>query len=200
MHRFMILVILLSGIGIALVANLVILDLKVFTVPGGTNTIIKQLPPAPSPAASPLAVVATPTPNPSSQQRTPKPVIIIQQHPTDSFIPLVGGSTTSSDWEDVPGSEAYIDSHAYGTIKAVYFEVTMHIPTKNGVMSARLFDVTGKHPVWNSDVSVTSDTPTRVTSFPFSLDTGYNLYRVQVKTSLQYQSILDLARIRISSG
>jgi cation transport regulator ChaC len=106
------------------------------------------------------------------------------------------GSTTKSDWEDVAGSDVFVDTNNFAGIKTVYFEVSMHIPTKNGTMTARLFNVTDKHPVWYSDASTDQDTSTFVAS-KITLDPGNKQYRVQLKTSLQYPSLLDSARIKI---
>jgi len=112
------------------------------------------------------------------------------------FIPLGSGSTTKSDWEDVAGTDVYVDTANFPNIKQTYFEVSMHIPTKNGTMYARLYNVTDKHPVWNSDVSTIEDTSTFTTA-KIMLDPGNKLYRVQMRTTLQYPSLLDNARIKI---
>ena len=106
------------------------------------------------------------------------------------------GSTEKSEWEDVAGSDVYVDTANFTNIKTVYFEVSMHIPTKNGIVSARLFNVTDKHPVWYSDVSTAEDVSTFGAS-QITLDSGNKLYRAQLKTTLQYPSVLDNARIKI---
>ncbi|MEP7167169.1 MAG: hypothetical protein ABI758_04290 [Candidatus Woesebacteria bacterium] len=112
------------------------------------------------------------------------------------FIPMGSGSTQKSDWEDVAGTDVYIDTKNFPGIKQSYFEVSMHIPTKNGTMYARLYNVTDKHPIWNSDVLTDLDTSTFTTS-KITLDPGNKQYRVQMKTTLQYPSILDSARVKI---
>lgn len=112
------------------------------------------------------------------------------------FIPMGTGSTVSSDWVDIAGSDVFIDTANFPSIKQSYFEVSMRIPTKNGTVYARLYNVTDKHPVWSSDVSATSDTSTFTTA-KIVLDPGNKLYRIQMKTTLQYQSLLDNARVKI---
>lgn len=117
--------------------------------------------------------------------------------PLENYVPLGTGSTTKNEWEDINGAESYINTASYPNIKTVYFEVSMRVPTKNGRVSARLYNVTDKHPVWFSEVSTEQDKSTFVGSAPITLDAGNKLYRVQMKTSLQYESILDFAKIKI---
>jgi hypothetical protein len=112
------------------------------------------------------------------------------------FVPMGSGSTTKNDWEDIAGSDVFIDTANFPNIKQAYFEVSMRIPTKNGTVYARLYNVTDKHPVWGSDVSATSDTSTFTTA-KITLDPGNKQYRIQMKTTLQYQSLVDNARVKI---
>lgn len=137
-------------------------------------------------AARPLP---TSTPRPAS---TATPLAGVKEF----FVPMGTGSTTKADWEDIPGTDVYINTENYPHIQTVYFEVSLRIPTKNGVVSARLYNVTDKHPVWNSEVSTDQDASTFKAS-TFTLDPGNKQYRVQMKTTLQYQSLLDSARIKI---
>ncbi len=113
------------------------------------------------------------------------------------FVPLGSGSSTASDWEDVPGIQGYIDSTAYGKIKNVTFEVSLYTPTANQFAYARLYNVTDKHPVWNSDVTIEGGTPQLKVSSPISLDSGSKLYQVQMKTQLQSRTNLENARVHI---
>ena len=115
------------------------------------------------------------------------------------FIPLGSGSSAASDWEDVPGAQAYIDSTAYGKIKTVTFEASLYTPTDNQIAYARLFNITDKHPVWNSDVSIEGGTPQLKISSPINFDSGSKLYGVQMKTQLQSRTNLESARIHITT-
>ncbi len=112
------------------------------------------------------------------------------------FIPLGSGSTQSDTWEDIPGTDAYIDTAKYAGVTTTYFEASLKIPTKNGQVFARLYNVTDKHPVWFSDLSTTSDTST-FSGAKIALDPGNKLYRVQMKTTLKYESVIDSARVKI---
>lgn len=117
----------------------------------------------------------------------------------ENFVPLGSGSSMASDWEDVPGAQAYIDNTAYGTIKTVTFEASLYTPTANQTAYARLYDVTDKHPVWNSDVRIDGGTPKLLISAPITLDLGSKLYVVQMKTQLQARTNLENARVHITT-
>lgn len=115
----------------------------------------------------------------------------------ESFITLGSGSSTASEWTDIPGAQSYIDSTAYGTIKTVTFEVALHTPTGNQTAYARLYNVTDAHPVWNSEVSIEGGTPQLKISSPITLDRGSKLYQVQMKTQLSSRTNLENARVHI---
>lgn len=146
------------------------------------NEAIKTLPLIPSSGISQ-------PPQPSNQQ-TASTV-------KEFFVPFGAGSSSSFDWIDVSGLQVYIDSTQYGRIKKVTFEASMHIPTGNQSASVRLYNVSDKHPVWFSEVSLEGGTPQLLISDSITLDSGNKLYQVQMKTSLKYQAILDQARIHI---
>ena len=61
----------------------------------------------------------------------------------------------------------------------------------------RLYNVTDKHPVWFSDVSLEGGTPALLISKPITLDSGNKTYQVQMKTSLKFQAFLDQSRLHI---
>jgi len=114
------------------------------------------------------------------------------------FISFGSGSNSSSDWQDVLALQSYIDSANYEDIKSITFEASVHVPTGNQTASVRLFNVTDKHPVWSSEVLFNGGgTPQFLVSKPITLDKGNRLYQVQMKTQLQFQAILDQARIHI---
>lgn len=113
------------------------------------------------------------------------------------YIPLGTGSSTSLEWVDVPGVQAYVDSSSYVDIKTVTFEVSLNTPTGNQEASARLYNITDSHPVWNSEVSISGGSPQLKISPPINLDDGSKLYQVQMKTQLGSRTNLENARIRI---
>ena len=77
------------------------------------------------------------------------------------------------------------------------FEVSLYTPTGNQTAYARLYNVTDKHPVWYSEVSIEGGTPQTKISNNIILDTGNKLYQVQMKTQLQARTNLENARVHI---
>lgn len=117
----------------------------------------------------------------------------------ENFVTLGSGSSTASDWTDVPGAQSYIDSTSYGRIKSVAFEASLHTPTGNQTAYARLFNVTDQHPVWNSDVMIEGGSPQLKISQNITLDKGSKLYQVQMKTQLSHRTNLENARVHINT-
>lgn len=113
------------------------------------------------------------------------------------FVPFGTGSSKANEWQDVGGLQATINTANYPQIKSVVFEASLHIPTGNQTAYVRLFNVTDKHPVWFSEISASGGTAQFITSPQVSLDSGNKTYQVQMKTSLQYEAILDQARLHI---
>jgi hypothetical protein len=147
-------------------------------------------------SAKPSATVS-PTPisaNNASSQTT------VSSQTKEYYVPFGSGSGTSSDWQDVPGLQASIDSSSYGSIKSVVFEASLHIPNGNQTASVRLFNSTDGHPVWNSEVDFNGNVNSVLLVSPnVSLDSGNKLYKVQIKTQLQFQAVLDQSRLHITT-
>lgn len=140
-------------------------------------------------------------PSPSKPPPSPTPVIILKEIDKSSsikeyFIPFGTGTNQTSDWADVPGLQANVDFGSYQNIKDIRFEVSVNIPTGNQTASVRLFNVTDKHPVWNSEVTTTSDVYKVSPSLIY--DKGAKTYQVQMKTQLKFLANLTLARIHIT--
>lgn len=112
------------------------------------------------------------------------------------YIPLGSGTTRSNVWQDIAGAEAVIDAANFPTIKSATFEVFLSIPTANGMIKAKLYNVTDKHDVWFSEVSGEGPTLTKKEA-SISLETGAKTYRVMGLSSLKYEANIENARIRI---
>lgn len=112
-------------------------------------------------------------------------------------IPFGSGQTDSKEWIDIPGMNAYIDSENYGPVSSIRFEAVIRIPTAVGYVHARLYNVTAKHPVWNSEVQSETDKALLKESDPIVLDGGNNLYQVQMKSTIGHVAIIDSGRIKI---
>lgn len=115
------------------------------------------------------------------------------------FVPLGTGTNATSDWADVVGASATVDTAQYPKIKKVVFEATLAVPTGNQVAYVRLFNKTDGHPVWFSELSMNTTGPTLLTSQAITLDKGSKLYQVQMKTQLKYPANLNQSRIHITT-
>lgn len=113
------------------------------------------------------------------------------------YIPLGSGSTKSQNWVELAGIESVVDMNNYQNVKTIIFEASMRIPTANGKVYAKLFNVTEKHDVWYSEVEAEGSSGYRAESANLNLPPGRKLYRVMMKTTMGYESILDSARIKI---
>lgn len=137
----------------------------------------------------------------------PTPVAVKTSAPSETssssvkeyYVSFGSGTNSSDDWTDVAGLQAYIDSTKYGQIKNAVFEASVLIPTGNETAYVRLYNVTDKHPVWFSDVSLEGGTAQLLISKAITLDLGNKLYQVQMKTSLKFQANLSQARIHITT-
>jgi len=113
------------------------------------------------------------------------------------YIPLGSGSTRSNEWVELPGVEAVIDSANFPNVESIIFEATLRIPTANGRVYAKLYNVTDKHDVWFSEVWAEGDKSYRAESANIVFDPGRKVYRVMMKTTMGAEAILDLARLKI---
>ncbi len=114
------------------------------------------------------------------------------------YIPFGSGSTKSLDWVELAGVESVIDSADYPNTKSMIFEASLKVPTANGRVYAKIFNVTDKHDVWGSEVSSEGPTSYRAESANITLSPGRKLYRVMMKSTMGYEAILDWARIKIN--
>lgn len=114
------------------------------------------------------------------------------------YVPLGAGSSSSDEWENITGAQAYVDPASFSSIKKVVFEASMQIPTGNQTAYVRLYNVTDSHPVWFSEMSLDGGASKLLTSDSITLDTGNKLYRVQLKTQLKYLVNLSQSRLKIT--
>ncbi len=114
------------------------------------------------------------------------------------YVAFGSGTNSTDDWTNVSGLALYVDNTQYGKIKNVTFEASLFIPTGNEKAYARLYNVTDKHPVWYSEISLEGGASQLLISQPITLDDGNKLYQVQMKTSLKYQANITQARLHIT--
>lgn len=193
-------------------ANLVLLNIKVFLKKEEATT------PLPTPGAEKPFSLQQPTSQPTGQtcpaacldeiyQATAeatkisplpqKKTEVSQPTIKEFYIPLGSGSTKSRDWEEMAGVEAVIDRANFPNVDSIILEATMRIPTANGRVYAKLYDVTAKHDIWFSEVWVEGSTSYRAESANISLSEGRHLYRLMMKSTMGYEAILDSARLKI---
>ncbi len=115
------------------------------------------------------------------------------------YVPLGTGTNATSDWADVVGASATVDTAQYPRMKQVVFEATLAVPTGNQVAYVRLFNKTDGHPVWYSELSMNTSGPTLLTTQAITLDKGSKLYQVQMKTQLKHTANLNQARLHITT-
>ncbi len=145
------------------------------------------------------------TPAPEAMQ-TPAPTTVAtsstqsqtQTTKKTTYVPFSGGfSTTSTDWVEVSGAQAYVDlKNNYSANAYVTFEAVIKAPG-GGAAYARLFDSTHGIAVDGSEVSTTSSSSTLVSSGKLNLWSGNNLYVVQVKSLNSSNVNFDSGRIKL---
>lgn len=147
-----------------------------------------------------LSIIQQATISASQSSLQGHPLQIALEQSREYYIPLGNGNTSKTTWEDITGTDTTIDPSNYGSIKEVYFIASLKNPTQNGQMEAQLYNVTDKHPVWNSLVILNGPLTQTITSHQITLDRGNKLYRVQLKSSLGYSVSLENAKIKIISN
>jgi hypothetical protein len=195
--RFAVILSIFFAIILVLTAAVIFLFIRTSTNTRPGAALI-EVPAVKTVVAEPTGVVLlTPIATPTVQAPRPTVSARIVSTPAvrEYFIPFGTGTNQSSDWENVPGAEASVDFGGYRTIQKIVFEVTVSIPTANETASVRLFNVTDKHPVWNSEITTSNNIYT--VSEPLVYDTGAKVYQVQMKTQLQHLAELTLARVHI---
>lgn len=111
------------------------------------------------------------------------------------YIPLGTGINTTTEWVDVKGAAAYVNTGYYSSLKKVTFEASIGVPAGNQTAYVRLYNATDKHPVWYSEMTINGSGPELLISSPITLDGGNKLYQVQMKSQLGSQSNLLQSRI-----
>lgn len=124
--------------------------------------------------------------SPANQAKSPK----------ELYIPFGSATGTKDSWQDITGSDTSINIANYPGFKQAFFETSIYVPTGNGKVSARLFNVTANHTVGNSEVGTERSTPTKF-STQVQLDGGDNVYRLQMQSTLKYEAKMDMGRVKI---
>ena len=115
------------------------------------------------------------------------------------FIPIGDAvvKTGDNNWKDVP-VQVEVNTSNYPQISEAYFEATMRIPTGNGQVQARLVD-TQTGTVVGSEITGEGVDGVFVKSGTLNLGIGKRTFKVQMKTTLDFEGILENARLRLIS-
>lgn len=158
---------------------------------------------------TPIAVQSLPPiPSSSSPSATPKSTTISASSPTQiSYIPITGGTTQSTTWTDIPGTNFNFNiadyaggtSSAYGTSPYITWDANLRVVNKNDTTYVRLFDKTHSIAVNGSEISI-SDTyiSTDVVSGQLSFWAGNNSYVAQIKSLNGSVAYMDSGRVKIT--
>jgi hypothetical protein len=128
---------------------------------------------------------------------TPKEIKKSTNQVKEFYIPLGNGTSSSSEWSDLIGVESYLAPSNYGKIKSMYFETSLKIPTGNGQIYARLKNVTDNIGLYESEVFRDGGAVGFVSSGSIPIPQTTKLYRVQIKSTLGSEALIENARIKI---
>lgn len=133
---------------------------------------------------------------------TAKPVSPVPSKPgvttskAEYVVPMGSGVVnTIGSWVDSYSAQATVDTSAYSKIKAIYFEVVMHLPNATGEMRAKLIDDSTPFSYDGQVVTTTSGTG-QLLSVQVPLVSGKKTYHVQLYSTIS-PGVMDIARIRI---
>lgn len=195
---------------VLVILNLFLLDLRVFRPQTVRLADIQTTAVSPTPPLLPLQTgCGTDCKSAIRQEVASQIAAVTPQQPRYSasaqttsqhewYIPLGTGSTTDSNWRDLPATETQVDPLLYGTGISTTFIVSLRNPTKNGQTEVQLYNVTDSHPVWGSRLVMNGPQTQTLTSGPITLDPGAKTYRIQLKSSISYEVFVDNAKLRIT--
>lgn len=173
--------------------NLVMIDLKIFSPQNDVSVKDVSISVTDSPTNAPYETVITATPLPAKINTSEKTLTEAKE----IYVPLGSGSTKNVEWDDLITTDTLIDSSKYGSILEMYLIATLSNPTQNGQIDAQLVNVTDKHPVWFSQLVLNGPKKENLISPKIQLDPGTKLYRMQLKSSLGAEVLLENAKLRI---
>ena len=156
--------------------------------------------PTPQPSSSPLV-------EPKSETKTieTKTVVekqtqtIVQTAQKEIFVPMGQGSTNSSTFADLLGTDVTIDTSKYSAIDSVIFEASIWPEGGNGRAYTQIKNVTDNNPLIESQISSSSSSGVVKTSGKIPISSGQKTYRVQAKTDIvEFAAHVDNARLKIT--
>lgn len=144
-----------------------------------------SIPPSPSPLPS-----LAPSP------KTVTYINVPETQPKEYYIPLGSFSGKSfGAWADT-GMQAYIDPANYPGAN-FYLEASGKIPTANGQVKLRLNQANENAFIYSSEIIFEGNQAKIISSNPLTLWTGNKLYKVEIYSSMDFDAIIDFARIKV---
>lgn len=128
-----------------------------------------------------ISVSLTPTPT-AKTTPIPTPTTTISSSAKVMYIPIgTTGTTVNTDWTDASGTDFYFNLADYSGVKNVRWELSLQTESANNSGYARLYDVTNKRGVDNSQLSTNLAAYEFLRSGDLTVWGGNNLYRIQLK-------------------
>ena len=157
--------------------------------------------PSPSPSSSPTkSSSAQPSPIVKTETVIEKQTqTIIQTSSREIFVPMGSGSTNSSTFANLLGTDVTIDTSKYSAIDSVVFEASIWPEGGNGRAYAQITNVTDNNPLIESQISNNTSSGVVKSSGKIPIPTGAKTYRVQAKTDItNFAAHVDSARLKIA--
>jgi hypothetical protein len=133
------------------------------------------------PAAGNISGSVTPIPT-TKTTPTPTPTTAISSNLKVLYVPIgTTGATINTDWTDIGGTDFYFNLTDYPGVKSVRWELSLQTDSANNNVYARLYDVTNKRGVDNSQLSTSLAAYEFLRSGDLTIWNGNNLYRIQIK-------------------
>ena len=165
----------------------------------------REITSTPSPISSPSSTNSSKSASQSSPIVKTETVVekqtqtIVQTAQKEIFVPLGQGSTNSSPFADLLGTDVTIDTSKYSTIDSVIFEASIWPEGGNGRAYAQIKNVTDNNPLIESQISGSSSSGVVKTSGTIPILPGSKTYRVQAKTDItNFAAHVENARIKIT--
>lgn len=142
--------------------------------------------------------VATLSAKPTTKTTAQVKTTPTQQSKTQiQYINLVNvGLTTRNQWTDLDGTDFSYNSASYGNVREVRW-IPRIKTSLGGEASSRLFDVTNSTSVPGSEVSTRNTNFIEVESGILTLVGGNNTYRVQIKSTTDYEANFEKGKLKI---
>lgn len=129
------------------------------------------------------------------EKATPAPVSASK---STLYIPMgAGGSYSNLDWVSLNEYEVSLNPDNYPGYTGMVLEVNFRLVDPTGTGYARLYNVTDGSAI-SSELTTTSSTFGVQTSSSFKLATGTKTYRLQVKSSIGKELVLQSVRIKVN--